>query len=181
MAEVTGPIRSLPGACHAVPNGTMCDDHPNVPATHRVQGETDSFGSELNDMCAACFTQHQASMAAYREEAATGCCDWCKQRATDLRDRRDWEEGSCGRVYRVCGACVRKENERLTEELGDSVEYFDGDDLSDYDGVDDERLDGDDDCLDGDDEPVEVVLPSFDATGQPPQGAKAYVEGKFVY
>ena len=29
----------------------------------------------------------------------------------DLRDRRDFEEGMTGRVYRVCGACVKKEND----------------------------------------------------------------------
>ncbi len=41
MAEVTGPISSLPGAYHSLPKGTMCDEHPDRPAVARVQGETD--------------------------------------------------------------------------------------------------------------------------------------------
>jgi hypothetical protein len=95
----------------------MCDDHPDRPATHRVQGETDSFGCELNDMCDECYATHKTAMAAYREEARTGECEWCKSLATDLRDRRDFEEGSCGRVYRVCGACVVRQNREAEEEL----------------------------------------------------------------
>lgn len=27
MADVTGPISTLPGTSHAVPDGMMCDDH----------------------------------------------------------------------------------------------------------------------------------------------------------
>ena len=32
------------------------------------------------------------------------------------RPRRDYEEGMTGRVYDVCGACVKKQNERLAAE-----------------------------------------------------------------
>lgn len=97
----------------------MCDGHSEVSAVKRVQGETDSFGAELNDMCQACYDQHRAEIEAYRAEEATGTCDWCLSPATDLRKRRDFEEGMCGRVYDVCGACVKKENDRLREELDD--------------------------------------------------------------
>jgi len=41
----------------------------------------------------------------------------CKNPADDLRDRRDFEEEMTGRIYRVCGACVTKENERLADEV----------------------------------------------------------------
>lgn len=119
MAEVIGPCSTLPGALHRVPEGTMCDEHPNVPAVRRVQGETDSFGAELNDMCQACYDQYTTDVAAHAAEAATGTCDWCKSPATDLRPRRDFEEGMYGRLYDVCGACVKRENDRLQEELDD--------------------------------------------------------------
>jgi hypothetical protein len=93
-----------------------CDDHPDRPAVKRVQGETDSFGAEYIDMCQEC-------LDAFRNrdttEEQTGSCDWCGGSATDLRSRRDWEEGSSGPVYRVCGACVTKENKRMAEELDD--------------------------------------------------------------
>jgi len=125
MADVTGPISTLPGSRHAPPDGEMCDDHPDRIATHRVQGETDSFGSEMHDMCKECFDRHLEEEREYREEARRGMCDWCKKEATDLRDRRDFEEGMYGRVYRVCGACVKAENERLQEELEESGYYDD--------------------------------------------------------
>jgi hypothetical protein len=51
MADVTGPISTLPGAVHRVPEGATCDEHPDRPAVLRVQGETDSFGSETIDYC----------------------------------------------------------------------------------------------------------------------------------
>lgn len=116
MANTTGPIGTLNGAIHSVPEGVMCDDHPDRPATRRVQGETDSFGCELHDMCDECYTAHKVAMVAYREEARHGACEWCKSAATDLRERRDYEEGFYGRVYRVCGACVKRENDRAQEE-----------------------------------------------------------------
>jgi hypothetical protein len=110
MADVTGPISTLPGTEHKVPEGTMCDDHPDRPATHRVQGETDSFGSEMADMCDECY-------AKYREEVknadTSGACEWCKNHADKLRLRRDYKEGLYGRVYQVCDECIKKENERV--------------------------------------------------------------------
>jgi len=125
MADVTGPIHTLPGAGHAVPDGMMCDDHPDRPATHRVQGETDSMGCEMYDMCDECFTEFKAHGVYTPEE-----CDWCKEKSTDIRPTRDHEEGMCGPVYYVCGACRRRRDERLAEEdrYYDDFDDFDDDD-----------------------------------------------------
>ena len=101
MADVTGPISTLPGSTHCVPSGTMCDDHADRPAVARVQGETDSFGSEMMDMCAECF----AALSRTENHNAGGICDWCKQEVSELHHRRDYEEGSCGPVYQVCEEC----------------------------------------------------------------------------
>lgn len=111
MAEVTGPISSLPGTKHPVPKGTMCDNHPNRPATHRVQGETDSFGSELHDECDEC---HAAVLA---EPPPTGNCDWCKAPDQELVHMRDFEEGLAGPVYMVCKPCRKNYNDRINEEM----------------------------------------------------------------
>ncbi|MEL6236966.1 MAG: hypothetical protein AAFO57_00365 [Pseudomonadota bacterium] len=92
----------------------MCDQHQDRPAVTRVQGETDSFGAEYIDMCQECREEFKR----HKDEARHGPCDWCKTNATDLRPRRDFEEGMSGPVYQVCGACVRRENERLAKELG---------------------------------------------------------------
>lgn len=102
----------------------MCDEHPNRLALARVQGETDSFGCEYNDLCLECVNEERAARLADRE----GECDWCKNRATDLYNRRDYEEGMGGRVYRVCGECIRAENKRLEEEesyFDNEYDYYD--------------------------------------------------------
>lgn len=101
MADVTGPISSLPNSSHSVPDGTMCDEHPDRPAVARMQGETDSFGSEMHDLCAECVTE-------WRKEARTpniGRCDWCKAENVERAPRRDYDEGTSGPVYYVCKPC----------------------------------------------------------------------------
>jgi len=117
MADVTGPINTLPGSGHALPSAATCDYHDDRPAVCRIQGETDSFGSEMHDLCAECRKQHLE----YRRSNAnrSGRCDWCKTDTTDLRDARCYDEGMCGPVYRVCGACIRRRDERLQQELDD--------------------------------------------------------------
>lgn len=134
MADVTGPISTLAGSLHALPEGQMCDRHPHRKAVARVQGETDSFGSEMNDMCQQCMDEHRAYLKSPEAvERRKGVCEWCKNTADDLRDRRDFEEGSCGRVYRVCGDCVKRKNERLAEEAAEFDDWDDGDDFEEDD------------------------------------------------
>jgi hypothetical protein len=124
MGDVTGPISTLRGSGHAVPDGAMCDNHPDRPAIARIQGETDSFGCEMWDCCAECRDGMRAEMRS--PEARTGTCDWCKQPATDLRDRRDIDEGMYGRVYKVCGACVKADNEAIERENAEWEDRYDG-------------------------------------------------------
>lgn len=113
MADITGPISTLPGTAHVLPAGVMCDVHQDRPATSRIQGETDSFGSEVHDLCKECADAMRASVRA----PYFGVCDWCKSEADDLRPHRDFEEGSSGPVYDVCLACRKREVERLEDEL----------------------------------------------------------------
>lgn len=100
----------------------MCDNHQDRPSVRRVQGETDSFGAEYLDLCQECLDE----LKKHEAESRTGRCDWCGKQATDLRPRRDFEEGLAGRVYDVCGECVRKENESLRAEM-DERDYYDCD------------------------------------------------------
>jgi hypothetical protein len=113
MAAVVGPISSLPGQHHTVPKGTMCDVCQERPAAVRVQGETDSFGAELNDFCEACYDRAKAEDDALK----CGSCEWCHKASNDLRPTRDYDEGSCGPVYRVCGACRLRQSQDAQEEL----------------------------------------------------------------
>lgn len=118
MADISlHPVPTLPYSSHPLPEGAMCDDHPERKAVARIQGETDSMGCEYNDLCKQCLKE----LRAYQNsaEARTGQCDWCKKPATDLRDRRDYDEGLGGRVYRVCGPCVKWQNDRDAEEAYD--------------------------------------------------------------
>lgn len=123
MADVTGPISTLPGSYHTCPAGAMCDEHPDHLAVARIQGETDSFGSEMFDACQECIDE----LKRHKDGERVGCCDWCKSAATDLRYRRDYDEGMSGPVYLVCGPCVRKESQRASDEL-EEMGYYDYDD-----------------------------------------------------
>ena len=130
MADVTGPIGSLPGTTHQVPQGMTCDDHPERAAVVRIQGETDSFGSEMIDMCQECYDNYCAEVRnTVQEEHA---CDWCGNMAV-LRNRRDYDEGLYGPVYQVCGACITRANEAAAEELVDTERYYSPDDDPGFD------------------------------------------------
>ena len=101
MADVTGPIKSLPGSFHKVPAGMTCDNPWNYHseeklATHRVQGETDSFGSEMTDMCDECFAK---CVEEEKNADTSGTCDWCKRSKPVLTPHRDYEEGSASELF----------------------------------------------------------------------------------
>lgn len=121
MAEVIGPTSKLPGAGWDFPDGTMCDDHPDRPAVARIQGETDSFGAELFDMCQDCLDEYRREM---READHSGTCEWCKQYKPRLRPQRDFEEGMAGRVYEVCDECIKRVNDEAEREL-EARGYYD--------------------------------------------------------
>lgn len=116
MADVTGPISTLPGARHNVPEGATCDDCASegkeVKAVVRLQGETDSFGSEMYDLCQACYDAQKDAP----DEMADGCCQWCHKHATDLRPFRDADEGQAGPVYYVCGKCRARDSDKWAKE-----------------------------------------------------------------
>ena len=132
MADVTGPISSLPGSAHALPDGTMCDDHPDRPAIARIQGETDSMGCEMYDLCRECMDAHREAVRVERENPTPSRCDWCKTETTDCRPTRDYEEGMCGPVYDVCAACRKRVNDAAEADLDEHYDKY-GDPEDDYD------------------------------------------------
>jgi hypothetical protein len=121
MADVTGPISTLPGALREPPKGQMCDDHPDRPATFRCQGETDSFGSEMYDMCEECYRAYKEDMKTWD---LSGTCEWCKAHKPRLSSKRDYEEGMYGRVYEVCDECIKRVNDEAEAEL-EAMGYYD--------------------------------------------------------
>jgi len=114
MADVTGPISSLPNSRHTVPEGTKCDEHPDRLAITRIQGETDSFGSEMHDLCQECLNKRNEEMKTLDQ---SGTCDWCRKLSPKLYDHRDIDEGSCGPVYRVCLECFQAERASFEQEM----------------------------------------------------------------
>jgi len=122
VSDVTGPISTLPGTVRDPPHDSMCDHHPKRRATHRIQGETDSMGCEMHDLCDECTAELRESMLS--PEARSGRCDWCKQEATDLRAKRDWEEGMTGPVYQVCGSCVKRRSEEDRADAEYDARYY---------------------------------------------------------
>jgi hypothetical protein len=162
----------------------MCDDHPEIPAAYRVQGETDSFGAELIDMCEACYKEHKQALADTAVERATGMCEWCKNHATDLRRMRDFEEGTCGRLYDVCSACRKRQLDECTAEL-EANGYFDHNDGhydDDYDPIESCADDVDDWPEQEDEESIAAeVGPQLPVEALPPGNARAWVDGVFIY
>lgn len=112
-----GPVSTLPGARFSPKEGAVCDDHQDRPAVHRVQGETDSFGCEYNDMCQECYDEYKRYE--HEHSADVGRCDLCENEMNDLRPWRDPDEGLAGPVYQVCGSCRSERNADFA---------FDGDD-----------------------------------------------------
>jgi len=122
MADVIGPTSTMPGSVHKLPDKTVCDTHPDKLAVIRIQGETDSFGAELNDMCQECLDEYKKYL---QEEDTSGQCDWCK---TDVQKRvttRDYEEGLAGRLYYVCEPCLNKYSDKIREEFDEDSRYDD--------------------------------------------------------
>jgi hypothetical protein len=113
-ASSSGPVSSMPGSMHTPPADAGCVNHPTVKATARLQGETDSMGCEYVDLCAVCVARVRKAVA---DKDTSGVCDWCNAHATSLRNRRDYDEGSCGRVYSVCKACIDNDNAEADAEV----------------------------------------------------------------
>ena len=118
MSAVTGPIGTNPGSVHALPSGATCDEHSDRQAVARVQGETDSFGSELIDMCRSCYDEHKAEKESRKGGVMVGVCSSCKSgEQVPLFAWRDYEEGSCGPLYYYCDPCKTSINERQYAEI----------------------------------------------------------------
>jgi hypothetical protein len=100
----------------------MCDHHPDRPAVVRFQGETDSFGSEMHDLCEECKAEW---IEANNRRDTSGDCEWCGNFAEKRREHRDYEEGLAGRLYMVCTPCIDRQHKRLVEELAESDAEFD--------------------------------------------------------
>lgn len=151
MADVTGPISSLPYSSHCSPKDAKCDEHPDRPAVARVQGETDSFGSEMHDCCQQCLDEIKRERLEARERLSF--CDYCKQETKGCAPMRDYDEGMCGPIYNVCPACRKKVNDEAREEMEamdhsgdledgafDDEPYYPYDDLEDaHDAVGEEE------------------------------------------
>lgn len=112
-----GRVSTLPGAVSGTDE--QCDDHPERKAVKRVQGETDSMGCEYIHLCKECLDKIALPIR------ISGHCDRCKSQVEDLRHHRDFEEGASGPVYRVCGSCVKKENEAVANEIAANAGYDD--------------------------------------------------------
>jgi hypothetical protein len=120
MADVIGPNSYLPGNImhRDIPEGTMCDTHGDRLAIAEIVGETDSMGSETYYCCKECLDEDRNAPP----ELCT--CDWCKAPNVETRPMRDYEEGTCGRVYEVCQSCRDRYNKRAREEADADDLYY---------------------------------------------------------
>lgn len=87
MADIsTSRVMTRSGSTHKVPTGAMCDDHTDRPATHRIQGETDSFGCEYIDWCDECHANYLKYIQENPPERSYSPSD-------DINDDYAFEEG----------------------------------------------------------------------------------------
>ena len=114
MADTIGPTSRMPGSAHTLPEGATCDRHPDRAAVARIQGETDSMGAELNDMCQQCLDEDREFLRTFD---TSGACEWCGNFSPKRSNRRDYDEGMAGRIYLVCRPCIDREEEEALREL----------------------------------------------------------------
>ena len=74
--------------------------HEMIPATWRIQGETDSFGAEYGYFCDECIKNQPTYWF-------IGTCPRCGAEEVELYGYRDPDEGSSGPVYHACSTCRR--------------------------------------------------------------------------
>lgn len=99
-------MRNLPGEVSKPDHGATCDYHPDIAATVRVQGETDSFGAEYIHMCTACKQDHDAYRDRLGGAVYESICQHSQCRASaPVFPVRDFEEGVNGPVYYYCRPC----------------------------------------------------------------------------
>jgi hypothetical protein len=95
----------------------------------RIQGETDSFGSELIDLCAACRARDEEESKNARERG----CEWCEKAGREktglVLPARDPDEGLCGPLYHVCDGCYERLHARddRDDDYDEYVDYDAGD------------------------------------------------------
>lgn len=124
MADVIGPNSYLPGQKLKVPEGMLCDECCVAHATIRVVGETDSFGSEIEDYCQACWDVFEENAKRAKEEnpdADHGICDRCHCSAV-CKPTRDATEGRCGPVYWYCEPCMDRHREQQRASFDDDID-----------------------------------------------------------
>lgn len=90
----------------------ICD----LPATVTTAGEMDSFGTEWQHYCEGCWEAVAAERVAYEENQRTGTCEWCKNKATDRREFRSYDDQPW-ETSLVCGSCRSKDHSRAEVEL----------------------------------------------------------------
>jgi hypothetical protein len=106
MPHAGGVSGTLPGYRYPLNEG-VCEEC-GAPATHCLQGETDSFGAEWWTLCTACARKSA-------NPTLSGECDTCKKDSETLVSSRCWEEGPSGPVYWVCPECRKKDVEAERE------------------------------------------------------------------
>ena len=117
MAAVIGPNHYVTGQVLRTPYGQACDAHPEKLAEVRVVGETDSFGSELIDMCQECFQDYLRDKRDAQDELIR--CQLCGSLTDTCQTWRDHEEGLTGRQYQACQTCRHERERAFAEALAD--------------------------------------------------------------
>jgi hypothetical protein len=95
--------------------------HCGQPATERIAGEQDSFGTEWIYVCAQCAPGFYDYLCDQREAEAerrrVGNCQSCRQARTDLRGTKRFNDNSWEEQIFICPPCYLRLVELEQEEL----------------------------------------------------------------
>lgn len=118
MAASSGPVRTMPGTFYPLPEGALCDTHPQRRAICRIQGETDALGAEFSDCCAEC---RERVLLLQKERHYPGRCQLCGLFKENLKKWRDPNDGVLGPNYDVCEDCVEQQGSYMVRETPEGL------------------------------------------------------------
>lgn len=105
-----GSSSHLPGDIIA-PVSKYCSTHESVLAVKSIVGETDSWGSETDEVCQKCLDEFLAKEKEQRKNpdpALFHSCETCGTTDATVKPTRDPEEGRAGPVYNWCSTCRKQ-------------------------------------------------------------------------
>ena len=118
MAHVSGSVSTPSGSLHKAPDGIICDDCKERPASRSLQGDTNPLGTEFSDLCGHCYRDTERVLREAANER--GICDECENGVPPLVSTRDHLDNDVrGPLSHTCMSCHGERIAAHGEDLDD--------------------------------------------------------------